>query len=63
MLHTVKMSSEDLIIAAAACWALAERYREDAKRYGHPDLRDAASERARRAERLAEFFERQGERV
>jgi hypothetical protein len=63
MLRAVQLSAADLAIIATACWALAERYREDAKRYEHPDLREAAIARARHAERLAEFCERQRDRV
>jgi hypothetical protein len=60
---SIQLSSEDLAVVAKACWTLAERYREDAERYDHPDLREASIAHARHAERLAEFFERQRDRA
>ena len=57
------LGPEDLTVTADACRALAQRYRDDAERYEHAVLRDAALARARHAERLADFFERQRDRA
>jgi hypothetical protein len=61
-LRQMRLSREDLAIAADACHALAERHREDTQRHENEVLRDAALERARHAERLAHFFELQRDR-
>ena len=58
-LRHMRLSREDLTVAAGACHALAERYREDTSSHGNTILRDAVLERARHAERLAHLFERQ----
>ena len=59
----LRLSSNDLAITAAACRALAERYREDAKGLGSTAISPIARERAHHAERLAEFLERERDRV
>src|SRR5262245_31498919 len=62
MLRQMRLSGADLTNVADACHALAERHREETERHESEVLRDAALERARHAERLAHFFERQRDR-
>jgi hypothetical protein len=61
-LRHMRLSREDLTMAAGACHALAERYREDPISHENTILRDAVLERARHADRLAHLFERQRDR-
>jgi hypothetical protein len=61
-LRHMRLSREDLTMAAGACHALAERYREDTSSLENTILRDAVLERARHADRLAHLFERQRDR-
>ena len=61
-LRHMRLSREDLTVAAGACHALAERYREDTSSHENTILRDAVLERARHADRLAHLFERQRDR-
>ena len=58
----MRLSPHDLAIAAAACRALADSCREDAKAFGSAAVNSIALERAHHAERLAVFFELERER-
>jgi hypothetical protein len=58
----MRLSPHDLAIAAAACRALADTLREDAKAFGSAAISSVALERAHHAERLAVFFELERER-
>ena len=55
------MESGDLALAGAACRALAQRCREDARQHQNSSIGEAALERAKNAERLAKYFELQRE--
>jgi hypothetical protein len=57
------LSPEDLGLATSACRALAQRYREDAKRFDNVSLRESALQRAKHIERVADFFQRQRDRA
>jgi hypothetical protein len=58
----MRLPPDDLALSAAACRALAQRYRDNATKYEDGTLKDATLQRARHAERLAQFFERERER-
>jgi hypothetical protein len=59
----MRLSPEDLGLATSACRALAQRYREDAKRFENVSLRESALQRAKHIERVADFFQRQRDRA
>jgi hypothetical protein len=59
----IRLSPDDLDLATTACRALAQRYREDAKRFDDTSLRESALQRAKHTERVADFFERQRDRA
>jgi hypothetical protein len=52
----MRLSSDELTLAAAACRALAEQYREEANRLKDPKLRVEAIAKSLQADRLAGRF-------
>jgi hypothetical protein len=53
----MRLSPDELTLAAVACRALAERYREQANRRKAPNLRAESIARSLQADRLAERFD------
>ena len=59
----MRLSSDDLALSAAGCRMLAQHYRDTATRYADGIVKISTLQRAHHAERLAEFFELERERV
>ena len=59
----MRLSPDDLALSAAGCRMLAQHYRDTATRYADGIVKISTLQRAHHADRLAEFFELERDRV